>query len=164
MRRDRSAAEYQVTLSTVHQRTVHLNKIVESLLFLAQTDSEAAKPKAESIDLTTWIPHYLTSWSGHERYASIRFESQLTGVCTVEAHSVMLAESLNVLIDNACKYSPRDSLVMVRLCQVEGQPQVQVLDRGDGISMEEERQLFEPFFRSKSTRDRGIPEIGRAHV
>lgn len=160
MRRDRNVTEYQETLSTVHQRAIHLNKIVESLLFLAQTDSDACKPKVESINLATWIPHYLSSWSGHERFESIQFESQVVGTCKVDAQSVMLAELLNVLIDNACKFSPPDSLVTVRLCLVDGQPQIQVLDHGYGIGKDEERRLFEPFFRAKSTRDRGIPGVG----
>lgn len=117
MRRDRNVTEYRETLATVHQRAMHLNKIVESLLFLAQTDSDAGQPKVESIDLTTWLPDYLSSWSGHERYESIRFESQVAGDCLVDAQPVMLAESLNVLIDNACKYSSLNSLVTVRLCR-----------------------------------------------
>ena len=160
MRRDRNVTEYQETLSTVHQRAIHLNKIVESLLFLAQTDSDAGQPKVESINLATWIPQYLSSWSEHKRFDSIRFESQVAGTCMVHSQSVMLAESLNVLIDNACKYSLPNSLVTVRLCHVDGRPQIQVLDHGYGIGKEEERQLFEPFFRAKSTRDRGIPGVG----
>ena len=160
LRRNRSNSEYQETLSTVLQRAIHLNKIVESLLFLAQTDSDASPPRVESIDLSTWLPDYLSSWSGHDRYESIHFESQVDSKCLVDAQPVMLAESLSVLIDNACKYSPPNTLVTVRLCRFAGQTQVQVLDNGYGIGKDEERQLFEPFFRAKSTRDRGIPGVG----
>ena len=160
MRRERSIPEYRETLQTVHRRTIHLNKIVESLLFLAQTDSDAATPRIECIELTSWLPNYIESWSGHERFGSIQLESHVDEGCEVRAQSIMLAESLNVLIDNAIKYSPANTTVAIRLCRVDGTPQVQVLSRGHAISPEDERRLFEPFFRSETIRTLGIPGLG----
>ncbi len=160
MRRDRNATEYQETLSTVHQRTIHLNKIVESLLFLAQTDYDAAKPMFESIDLMTWLPSYLDSWSEHVRFGSIQFESHVNGECAVSTQPIMLAESLNVLVDNALKFSPENSVVTVQLCRFNGTSMVKVLNRGYAISSEDERRLFEPFFRSETIRTLGIPGAG----
>ena len=63
-RRTRPAAEYEQTLDQVHQETLRLSQIVESLLFLARAEADSTLPKAEVVDLAAWVPAQMTRWSG----------------------------------------------------------------------------------------------------
>ncbi len=54
--RDRSIEEYKQGLDTVRQRTIHLSRMVESLLFLARANAEVQIPSLEQIDLAIWLP------------------------------------------------------------------------------------------------------------
>ena len=56
LRRDRSIEEYKQGLDTVRQRTIHLSRMVESLLFLARANAEVQIPSLEQIDLAIWLP------------------------------------------------------------------------------------------------------------
>jgi signal transduction histidine kinase len=49
------------------------------------------------------------------------------------------------LLSNAIKYSHRDSTVTVAIARVEGELQITVQDRGQGIPADELNSLFEPY-------------------
>ena len=65
------AEEYQRTLAVLQATSLRLRRIVESLLFLARADAEAALPEQEPIELTTWLDEHLQSWSEHARFGDI---------------------------------------------------------------------------------------------
>ncbi len=132
LRRHRSTADYRQVIETVHQRAAHLARMVEALLFLARTDAEAAKPALERLDLNVWLPSYLPTWSEHPRFTDIVLEkAQEASVVCVQPS--LLAELLNILLDNACKYSPAGTPITVRLEQTEPSMLLSVIDHGWGI-------------------------------
>ncbi|HIH16889.1 MAG TPA: ATP-binding protein, partial [Candidatus Diapherotrites archaeon] len=55
------------------------------------------------------------------------------------------------LVDNAIKFSARDTEILVSLEKREGEVRVSVSDHGPGISVEDQRKLFTPFFQASST-------------
>jgi heavy metal sensor kinase len=160
LRRDRSAAEYQHILSKIRTQAGHLERIVEALLFLARADADAQLPGREGIDLTQWLPEYLRGWSEHGRAGDIHFEHAADSSCIVEVQPAMLGELLNVLIDNACKYSLPGTPITVRLRRDDSEVCVEVEDRGYGIAAGDVPHLFTPFFRSPDSRRRGIEGLG----
>jgi signal transduction histidine kinase len=66
---------------------------------------------------------------------------------------------INNLISNALKYSPSGGDVLVTLsCEAE-YASVRITDQGIGIDPEDLRRIFEPFRRTRSTRET-IPGVG----
>lgn len=160
LRRPRATDEYERVLQTVHREAQRLRQIVESLLFLARADGEAALPSRQRLDLAEWLPDHLQQWSEHERFADLAFESSCDGPCDVEAHPIMLGELINILLDNAFKYSPPDTEIAVRLARADGTVCVAVENEGPGIAEADLLRLFTPFFRSDLTRQRKIEGVG----
>jgi signal transduction histidine kinase len=72
----------------------------------------------------------------------------------------MLGELLDILLDNACKHSPPESPITVRLRREEAAVCFDVEDRGYGIGDEDVPQLFTPFYRSADARRRGAEGVG----
>lgn len=68
----------------------------------------------------------------------------------VEADPLRIAQVLRNLLDNAVKYSPPDSLVVVRGEVHPEEVVVSVADQGEGIAPEHMNRLFEKFFRARS--------------
>jgi signal transduction histidine kinase len=160
LRRERPAREYRDTLGLVHRQATHLRQIVESLLFLARADAEARLPNREPIDLAAWLKEHLRSWSDHPRSADLRLEPTPEALPPVEAHSPLLGELVDILLDNACKHSPPGSPVTQRLGREGGRVLLVVEDRGCGIAAEDLPHVFEPFFRSADARRRGVAGLG----
>ena len=155
LRRDRPPDDYRRTLSLVRDQADRLNRIVETLLFLARADSEARlTTDRETLDLSSWTRDHLTAWSSHPRAADLTMIPADRPV-PVQVHSPLLGQLLDNLLDNAFKYSEPESPVVVRVSLLGDDALLSVLDRGPGIPAEDLPHVFEPFFRSPRARHLG---------
>ena len=158
-RRDRSPHEYRQILSAIHGDAVRLHRIVESLLFLARTDSDAGRPDLDPVDLGRWLPAHLDHRDRDARSADLRREI-VPGPIAAKVHPALLGELVDNLLDNALKYSSPGTPVVVRLAREPGFVTLAVEDLGVGISPEDLPRVFDPFFRSATARLRGEPGVG----
>ncbi|VTU01432.1 signal transduction histidine kinase : Signal transduction histidine kinase OS=Singulisphaera acidiphila (strain ATCC BAA-1392 / DSM 18658 / VKM B-2454 / MOB10) GN=Sinac_0425 PE=4 SV=1: HAMP: HisKA: HATPase_c [Gemmataceae bacterium] len=158
LRRDRDGAEYRRVLGSVRRQADRLHKVVESLLFLARADADAGLPGREAVDLGAWLPeHVRTGWATHARAGDIRVE---TTPARADVHPVLLGELVDVLVDNACKYSPPGTPVTVRVGPAGSGVELSVEDSGIGLSEGDAARIFEPYVRSAEARRRGVEGSG----
>jgi len=160
LRRDRADAEYERVLETVQRRVEQLVQMVESLLFLSRADAETRLPTLESIDLCEWLPERLLEWSEHPRAADIICKIEPQAPCVIKAQPALLGELLNILLDNACKFSEPETSITMRLNSRGNTVDLSVEDQGCGIEPGDLPHLFEPFCRSESARIRGVDGVG----
>lgn len=160
LRREREPRDYRHTLGTVHAQAERLRGIVEALLFLARADAEAGRPSPEPLELTGWLDEHLQVWDAHPRKVDLLVDSLLTEPLWVSVHQVLLEQSVDNLIDNACKYSATSTPIVLSLAR-EGQSAVlSIEDHGCGIAEEDLKHVFEPFFRTAEARRRGVGGVG----
>ena len=159
LRQERSSDEYRRVLTLVQRKTYHVRQTVESLLFLARTDAEAQEPQLEPIELSAWALDHLRSFSG-PRASDVRLEAASPGPLWVRAHSSLLAELLDNLLENAAKYSEPGTSIVVHLGREGDRAALTVEDSGIGIAEEEIPHVFEPFYRSPEARRRGSSGLG----
>jgi PAS domain S-box-containing protein len=65
-----------------------------------------------------------------------------------------------ILLENALKYSPSDSLIEVRGERLEGEIRFSVLDRGIGIPEEDREKIFERFYQVEDVLHHSKPGMG----
>src|SRR6202022_2058541 len=140
------AEQYQRVLATIHKKAGHLRQIVESLLFLARADTEARLPERERVNPNDWLPGHLQMLSEHARAKDLLLECNGAGSDYVEVQPALFGELVNILIDNACKFSQPETPIMVRLYHEQQVVCIQVEDQGRGISETDFPHLFTPFF------------------
>lgn len=156
-RRERPVEEYQRVLDRVLEEGMRLRVIVETLLFLAQPEGPSLL--LGDLDLADWLPNQMDRWADHARAADIRLE--LTqGPQVVHVHSPMLAQLLDNLLDNACKYSDAGTPILVKVDREGGSVLLSVEDQGRGFTSEEGAHIFDPFFRAEEARNEGLPGSG----
>jgi signal transduction histidine kinase len=160
LRRPRPVEEYQRVLTTVQHKAGHLRRIVESLLFLARADSDARLGDLETVNLSACLADHLRTWSEHERAGDIVLEDAETRPSFVEVQPALLCELVNILIDNACKYSAQGTPITLQLHRDGEAAWLTVTDRGCGISATDLPHAFEPFFRAGEARQGGPAGIG----
>jgi signal transduction histidine kinase len=147
LRRDRPAEEYRRVLGVVAEQAGRLQRIVEMLLFLARADAEAALPGLAPLEVRPWLEEHLRTWRDHPRAAAIHLAAGDGSVCAL-AHAPLLGQVVDILLDNACKYSPPGSPITVSLAGSDGHILLSVEDAGRGIDPDDLPRVFEPFFRS----------------
>jgi two-component system, OmpR family, sensor kinase len=160
LRRERPPEEYRRVLGLVRAKAAQLRQIVESLLFLARAEVEAGRPELEVVDLARWVPEHLRGWSAHPRAADLHATDDGRGPLWVRVHPPLLAQLVDNLVENACKYSPPGTPIVVRSWRESSAVALAVEDRGCGLSAEELGQVFEPFYRSPQARRRGQAGVG----
>lgn len=160
LRRPRSPEEYAQTLALLRDQSSKLQQIVESLLFLARTEGDATLPGVEPIELDQWLWQYMKRWTDHPRHADMRLELALPSEMTVTASPSLLSHLLDNLISNAAKYSSAGTPLTIAATSRARDAVIEVADQGRGISPEDLKTIFEPFFRSKSARETGVAGAG----
>lgn len=158
LRRSRDADEYRRTLGVLHDEVGEMRKIVDSLLFIARADGDAPLPDREPLALERWLPKYLERWDNHPRRADMSLE--LGSPATVSASAPLLAQLLDNLIGNACKYSTPGSPITIAADGGDGAATIAVTDRGPGIAPADQAAVFEPFVRTAEARQRGVAGTG----
>ncbi len=128
------------------ESVARLESIVENMRQLAQThDIRFGTVSVEhAAELAT--QHLKRSWAS--RYSFDRIELQIeAGLPLVLADKRALGRLLQLLMDNALKFSPDDTPVILRAYQLsENRVYIGVEDRGIGIPPEEHDRIFQAFY------------------
>jgi signal transduction histidine kinase len=158
LRRDRSPEEYRRVLDLVQAEGARLRLIVESLLSLSQP--EGLRIETRWVDLGDWIPDHVRRWSAHARAPDFEVDVPEEAGLFVLAQPHLLAQVLDNLLENACKYSNPGTPIVVRARRGGGSVAMTVEDRGPGLAPEDLASVFEPFFRAEQARRAGHPGVG----
>jgi two-component system, OmpR family, sensor kinase len=87
-------------------------------------------------------------------------EDVAPGLPVIHADPALLRRVLDNLLDNARKYSEDGKPITLRAGVADGALRIEVVDEGIGMSGEDLRQLFTPFFRTDRSRARGTGGVG----
>lgn len=158
LRRDRAPEEYRRVLERVRDEGLRLREIVESLLLLAQPEED--RPEPGELDLAAWIPDQIRRWTGHPRAVDLHAEVANVGPLVVRIHPPLLAQVVDNLLENACKYSPPNTPIIVRTWRESDSVLLGVEDRGPGLDPADHSRVFKPFFRGEQARRGGLAGAG----
>ncbi|WP_071187305.1 PAS domain-containing sensor histidine kinase [Trichormus sp. NMC-1] len=126
-----------------------INQILDDILSLAKTESAKINLEQKPIDLLQFCDELLAKRLLRNSHNSINFHRR--GNCSKAwIDKTLLDLILTNLLDNAIKYSPIDSTVDLMLNCEEGKVVFQIQDQGIGIPEEDQKRLFEPFFRGSN--------------
>lgn len=130
----------------------NLNDLVRTLLNISRIESDYLEIAPKQINLSTYIKQMVEEYRKKlaEHNGKISFSCTIKQFPTLPIDDALLSQVLRVLIDNAIKYSKQDSImVRVKLAKAKnGDYLVSVTDSGIGIPKEEQKNIFERFFRT----------------
>lgn len=141
------------SVKSIKSEAENMNRLVENLLFLARGDSGRTVLRLESVNINQIMcdiyDEFVMIDSNHE------FSLDLRADITAQADASLIKQCLRILVDNAIKYSPNDTNIILRL-QSRGESFycVEVQDYGIGVKKEDADKIFERFYRSDPARNR----------
>ena len=148
-------------LTSMARETERLITLVNDLLVLTRADAGALNLQIVPVDLDALARSRCAHF---ERAASLRQVSLRTvtdpqaaglGSYSVLADPDRIAQVLDNLLDNAIRYSPPGSDIIVTLAREENQVACRVADAGSGIPAQHLPFIFERFYRANQARGRG---------
>lgn len=127
-----------------------LSNMFDGLLELARLDAGAIAPQFEPFDLSDLLDRLCIEYRDRltSENAVLRFRKPRRA-CWVASDAVMVERIFRNLIGNAVKYSAGAN-VMVAVRSRSSGIAIEIRDGGPGMSDEEQRRVFDEFFRAKS--------------
>ena len=152
LRKDRQSEVYREVLESNLEEIDRMSRIVDELLFLSRADLGEIKIAKDPVQLDYLVQeiHHQAMVLGKDReIETILGHLEPTQIVGDE---LRLRELLLNIVDNAIKYSQNKSVVEINLTHANGMATISVKDQGIGISPEEQKVIFNRFFRSDSAR------------
>jgi signal transduction histidine kinase len=143
------------TLKSVHEETLRLSRLIDTLRELEVIESGALKIDKASVNLRemTEKARALFSPSADEKSITLVLERCGTVPYEVMGDQFRLDEVLYNVLSNAIKYTPNGGTVVIReLNDDERLVGFSVGDSGPGIAVDERSRVFERFYRTDKSR------------
>ncbi|MDX1663848.1 MAG: GAF domain-containing protein [Candidatus Promineifilaceae bacterium] len=151
-------------LDVIKKNAERLKTLVDDLLDISRIETGKTQLKLQPVDIAQLIDDVVRQ---HVR-GRLQEEEQGIEVATEVAPSLPLANAdpdqvtriLTNLVDNAMNYTPAGGQVTLRARALGEMIQISVRDTGIGISEEDQKQIFERFYRVEDDRTKDIPGTG----
>jgi two-component system heavy metal sensor histidine kinase CusS len=148
LRKERTGEEYRKSLEFLLKASGRLKHLTDELLELARAEQPAKASEPVSLDLALVDVVESLQPLASEKNVTIACDSTDVTVLAVTSDVERIFRNL---LDNAIRHSPAGGVV--RLDVEAGETvRVCVRDQGDGVSLEERENIFEPFYRSPVNR------------
>ena len=147
-----AAADTQDTaslLDAMSEEAKRLRTIVQDLTDDIQVATGRFSLNRSEVDLCALVHRLIQSQA--QTFAGHRVVIEGDEACAVLGDADRLERVVQNLVSNAVKYSPRDTQVTVRIERREPFAVLAVIDQGQGIPEEDQKVLFQPFGRGRST-------------
>jgi len=168
--------EYQQLFTMIKEQTARLSQLVGTLLDMTNLKSV---PRTDHVSLEELVDEVFCDLDPVAEKAgiSIHFDDSSsqdwhTDVHTPDASAlnnnirnitgsyVLLYRAVYNLVENAIKYNRPNGSVTVSVKKKNGQAMILVKDTGIGISPENQKKIFDPFFRVDKSRSRAMGGAG----
>ena len=168
--------EYQQLFTMIKEQTARLSQLVGTLLDMTNLKSV---PRTDHVSLEELVDEVFCDLDPVAEKAgiSIHFDDSSSQDLHTDVHTpdasalnnnirnitgsyVLLYRAVYNLVENAIKYNRPNGSVTVSVKEKNGQAMILVKDTGIGISPENQKKIFDPFFRVDKSRSRAMGGAG----
>lgn len=143
-------------LETIRNNVDRMAALVSDLSDISRIESGRLKLEPRWLDLSSLVDEIIKTLRPKLDEKGHQLICELTaGLPEVFADPTRVSQVLTNLLTNAIKYTPSGGSIWVRVRRENGMIRLEVQDSGIGIAPEDQRRLFEQFFRSE---DRAVRE------
>lgn len=143
--RELSKEQSQRILDDAINETHRLDHLVENILLSTQFE-QVQRPVFDDLDFSRFVERIVKKLQ-HSSGQEHQFEVIIENDVQLQGDANLLESLITNLVDNAVKYAPSASKIIVMLKKRDGAAVLQVHDQGPGIPKEEVTKIFRKFYR-----------------
>ena len=132
-------------IRTTLDETARLNFLTNNILIASQLEGGGNKSTNEELDLSTLLKDCMQDF--RNRFPDRVFNEDIEADADVKGDALLLQMLINNLLENAIKYSPKETPVAAVLKKYRLGIELQIKDEGAGIAEEEKKKVFSKFYR-----------------
>ncbi|HUO47108.1 MAG TPA: ATP-binding protein [Acidimicrobiia bacterium] len=156
---DMPSDDAQSELNIIRRSAESLRVLIDDILTFKRAIVSNGLSRT-SINLGELVEEALVVFKAAAEARGIDIESNLEPIPTFVGEKRQLDDAIQNLLSNAIKYSQEGGKIRVSLRRREDEVSLVVSDDGIGISQDDQRRLFERFYRARNAIDEGIPGTG----
>lgn len=145
----------------IKRQNRHLSELIDRILDINIWERDQVRLRPEHIQVEEWIRELVKVFQINqgEACSSIELKTDLHHP-THLLDEVHMSTVVNNLLSNAVKYGNKPCQIQLEIKDDSEELQMEVRDNGPGIRKEEQRHLFEKFFRGEESKQRVIRGLG----
>ena len=126
------------------QETNRLNHLATNILVSSQLEGGRYRMAKDDLDVSDLVKKSVSDFA--HRFHERKWKSEIEQEVDVVGDALLLEMLANNLMENAVKYSPKESVIECRLFQTANQVVLSVSDQGPGIVDSEKKKVFQKFY------------------
>ena len=142
------------------RNVLRLSHLVADLLFSARAKAGSFALDPHPVDLAVILEEALRSAAIAAGDARVDLEAVLPRRVEVVADGARVRQVVDNLLANVVAYAGRDSHASLSVAEHEGEVEIVVSDDGEGIAVDDQREVFTPFFRGQNARTHRVAGTG----
>lgn len=154
------SARQKEAIETLKRSSDELLEFVSGVLSLGRIESKAIQLHLHSKDVNALVREVVAKLEYLARSKNIEIRAELEPLFSIRMDVDLIRQVLQNLIENAIKYSPEGSSILVTSEERDGHIVVQVADQGPGIPEDELPHIFMKFYRSRNAKGSSIKGSG----
>jgi signal transduction histidine kinase len=147
-------------INTLSKSSQELLDFVSSILNLGRIESKELKLHLQSRDPNSLLEEVVAKLEYLAHSKNISVKTELEPLFSVKMDVDLMRQVFSNLIENAIKYSPENSAILITTEESDGRILIQVADQGLGIPDDELPHVFTKFYRSKNAKSSEIKGSG----
>ena len=146
---DPTDSGFQQVLSMVQTETLHLEKLIQDLLYFSEATLEKAEQELEPLDLGLVADQVAASLEPAAARAQLNFQLDLVpplATRPLQLNPQRIIFAVRALLENAIKFTPAGGTIKVTGETTENSVTLIIKDTGIGISQQEIGKIFNKFY------------------
>ena len=148
------------SLTSVLEEIQYLSYLADKLLLLYDFDTGRLEYHFTEVELDSLIRETVEDAEILAKTKNLGIKLDSCTPLSVQGDRVLLLRLLWNLLDNAIKYTPESGIITVSLERLDGNAVIKIRDTGIGIAPEEQKKIFERFYRVDQSRSRRMGGSG----
>lgn len=147
-------------LDMIRQSAQDLTKFISTILNYAKIESQGIELHLQSKDINQLLLEVVRKNDFLATLKHIQLVTELEPLFSISVDPELIKQVFSNLIENAIKYSPEGSKVLISSEEINSKVVVQIADQGPGIPADELKHVFMKFFRSHEAKSSPIKGSG----
>jgi PAS domain S-box-containing protein len=151
----------KTALEEAHNQVLFLSDMINDLSTLSRAERGVLKLDVEDIAIADLLKELESNYQKQATDKGLKLEARLPkDQLTLHSSKLYVREVLQNFITNSIKYTQKGSVTFTAVAAEHGGVEFNVTDTGIGISKQDQKRVFEKFFRSEDYRTRATNGTG----
>ncbi|RXJ93624.1 two-component sensor histidine kinase [Malaciobacter molluscorum] len=154
LRKDRTTKEYKESFENCLDEILVIQQTIDDLLFLAKEEYEVLEKTKEDVYLDEVTNEAYKEMLSFAKLRDIKLLCKIDEPIQIKGHHKLLKIAIKNIIKNAITFSHKNEDVYIKNYSDDAYYIISIEDKGIGISKEDQKKIFEKFFRTDKSRNK----------